>query len=87
MKDKLIALFSSPRFQGVLVIAILQALVLFNVISSVQGEGLIQIIQGIIATAIVVKTVDRSADKKVVAAGVASGQTNVASVTDIPPTE
>lgn len=56
----MINLLKSSRFQGILAIAILQALSLFNVITSVQGEGLIQIIQTIIAGAVVIRTVDRN---------------------------
>lgn len=56
-------LLSSPRFLAILVIGALQTLVLFNEITSVQGEGLIQIIQTILAAAIVVRTVDRTTDK------------------------
>lgn len=62
---KIIDLLKSPRFIGILVIGLLQGLVLFNIISGIQGEGLIQIIQAIIAGAVVVRTVDRTGDKKV----------------------
>ncbi len=53
------ALFTSPRFLGIVAVGILQALVLFNVISSVQGDGLINIISGIIAAAVAVGSLDR----------------------------
>ena len=53
-------LFASSRFQGVLAIGILQALLLFNIITNAQMEGLVQIIQGIIATAVVIRSVDRN---------------------------
>jgi len=56
-------LLSSSRFQGVLAIGILQALLLFNLITNTQMEGLVQIIQGIIATAVVIRSVDRIGDK------------------------
>ena len=78
-------LLKSPRFLAVLVIGALQALVLFNVINSEQGEGLILIIQGILGSAVVVRTVDRVGDKQVLAAGVASDQLSVGSVTKVPP--
>lgn len=52
-------LLSSPRFQGILAIGLLQALVLFNVITSAQGEGLVMIIQTVIAGAVAVGTLDR----------------------------
>lgn len=81
------SLLSSPRFQGILVAAILQALVLFNVITGEQGEGLVLIIQGIIAAAVLNKTVDKVGDKNIIAAGVSSGAIDVKSVTDVPPQE
>lgn len=56
-------LLNSPRFQGILAIGVLQALVLFNVITSVQGEGLILIIQSIIAGAVAVGSLDRVGKK------------------------
>ena len=52
-------LLGSPRFQGILLIGALQALVLFNLITSVQGEGLILIVQSIIAGAVAVGSLDR----------------------------
>ena len=82
------SLLTSPRFLGIFIIAVLQGLVLFNVIDSVQGEGLIVIVQSVIAGAVVVRTVDRVGDKSVLAAGVASEQitvTPVNSVTNVPP--
>ncbi len=82
---KITDFLTSPRFLGVVVIGVLQALVLFNIITSEQGEGLVLIIQGIIGSAVVVRTVDRTGDKRVVAAGVASDQVSVRSVTDVPP--
>lgn len=66
----MIALLKSSRFQGLLVIGILQSLVIFNVLTSEQSQGLIQIIQAIIAGAIAVRSVDRLGDKKVEAAAV-----------------
>lgn len=57
-------LLKSSRFQGLLLIGVLQALVLFHVITGEQSQGLIQIIQAIVAGAVVVRTVDRSADVK-----------------------
>jgi len=53
-------LFSSSRFQGVLIIGLLQALLLFNVITNVQMEGLVQIIQTIIGAAVAIRTMDRN---------------------------
>ena len=61
-------LFSSSRFQLVVVIAILQALVLFKVIDGAQMEGLTQIIQSILAVVVAIRTSDRLGDKKVEAA-------------------
>ena len=53
-------LLKSNRFQGILAVALLQALVVFNVITSTQGESLIQILQTIIGAAIVIRTADRN---------------------------
>jgi hypothetical protein len=63
MKEKIVALLSSPRFIGLVLIGALQALVLFNVITGVQGEGLTQIIQSVILGAVAIKTVDRASEK------------------------
>lgn len=71
----MIDLLKSSRFQGLLVIGLLQGLVLFNVITTAQGEGLIQIVQTIIAGAVVIRTVDRQGDKKVESAKIESGMT------------
>lgn len=69
----MIELLKSIRFQAILIIGLLQALVLFNIITGVQGEGLVQIIQAIVAGAVVVRTVDRSGDKTVESAKINSG--------------
>jgi len=63
MKEKLVALLSSPRFIGVLIIGALQTLVVFNVITGEQATKLIEIVQGVILAAITIKTLDRSAEK------------------------
>jgi len=77
-------LFKSPRFIGILVIGLLQALVLFNIIDNTHAQGLILIIQGIIAAAITVRTVDRNGDKKVESAKIMSDITPVDATTDSP---
>lgn len=59
----MIKLLLSPRFQGILAIGLLQALVLFNVITGVQGEGLIKIVSAVIAGAVVVGSLDRVGQK------------------------
>jgi hypothetical protein len=59
INNKIMSLIQSPRFLGIVAIGILQALVLFNIISGVQGEGLINIISGIIAAAVAVGSLDR----------------------------
>ena len=75
MKEKIFTLLYSSRFQGALGIAVLQALVLFNLITDVQLEGIVHIVQGLIAVAITIRTVDRLGDKKVESAQIASGTT------------
>lgn len=55
-------LLNSSRFQQLLIIAILQSLVVFNVISSDQGVQLINIISALFGASVVVRTVDRQSD-------------------------
>jgi len=55
-------LLGSSRFQQLTIIAVLQALVLFNVISSEQGTGLINILSGLFGASVVIGTVDRRSD-------------------------
>jgi len=57
-------LFQSPRFWGLIAVGILQALVLFNVIDSVQGEGLTSIVQAIIVGAVAIRTIDKASEPK-----------------------
>ena len=56
-------LLKSSRFQGLIAIAFLQSLVLFSVITTEQGAGLIQIIQSLIGAAIVIRTADKNLGK------------------------
>lgn len=63
MKEKIVALLSSPRFIGLVIVGFLQALVVFNVITGVQAESLIQIVQSIILGAVAIRTLDRNAEK------------------------
>jgi hypothetical protein len=72
-------LFSSPRFLGILAVAILQALELFGVVTSVHSQGLVQIIQAVIASAVVVGTTDR------ISSQTPSQQTVVPTVYPYPP--
>jgi len=58
------SLFQSPRFWGLVLVGVLQALVLFKVINDLQGEGLIQIVQAIILGAVAIRTVDRASEPK-----------------------
>ena len=59
-KQALIDLFTSSRFIGVLIVGLLQALLLFNLITNTQMEGLVQIIQTIIGAAVAIRTMDRN---------------------------
>ncbi len=52
-------LLTSPRFLGILAVGVIQSLVLFSVITGVQGEGLANIVSGIIAAAVAVGSLDR----------------------------
>lgn len=53
------AIISSARFIQLLIVALLQALVLFNVISGEQGTGLINIISGLFVASVAVSTIDK----------------------------
>lgn len=53
-------IFKSVRFQQMLVIALLQALTLFGVISSEQGVGLIDIISTLLGASVVTNTIDKN---------------------------
>lgn len=66
--QKFIDIFSSARFVQLFVVAILQALVLFRVIDTEQGTGLINIISALFAGSVVIGTVDRASENKVAAA-------------------
>lgn len=66
-------IFKSQRFWLVVIIGALQALVLFNVINTTQSEGLIQIVQTILGAIVAIRTIDRTGDKKVVAANIVAG--------------
>ena len=85
--EGLLSLLGSPRFQAILVAAILQALVLFDVINGEQGEGLVLIIQMVLGAAVVNKTVDKMGEKNIIAAGVAKGTVLVEDVVNVPPVE
>jgi hypothetical protein len=56
---KIMSLLTSPRFLGIVTVGIIQALVLFGIISGVQGEGLANIISAVVAGAVAVGTLDR----------------------------
>jgi hypothetical protein len=81
------SLLASPRFQAILVAAVLQALVLFNVITGDKAEGLVLIIQGVLAAAVLNKTADKIGEKNIIAAGVAKGTVDIETVATIPPQE
>lgn len=53
-------IFKSVRFQQMLVIALLQALTLFGVITSEQGVGLIDIISTLLGASVITKTIDKN---------------------------
>lgn len=59
---RFLTVISSERFIQLLVIAILQSLTLFNVITSDQGTGLINIISGLLAASVTVRTIDKHAE-------------------------
>lgn len=69
MKD----LYKSPRFWLIVIIAFLQALAVFSVLGGEQVDKLINIISVALAGVVAVRTVDRSADKKVVSAQITAG--------------
>lgn len=57
---KLLTIFSSARFIQLLIIAILQSLVLFNVIDTAQGAGLTNIISTLFGASVVIGTLDKN---------------------------
>lgn len=61
-------IFSSVRFWLIVLIAALQIAVVLKWIDGTQAESIVQIIQGVLASIIAVRTVDRTGDKKVEAA-------------------
>lgn len=58
--NKIIEIVSSTRFIQLLIVAFLQSLVLFNVITSDQGEGLTNIISALLIGSVTIRTIDRN---------------------------
>lgn len=56
-------LFTSIRFIQLVVVAVLQVLVVMNIIDSVQGEALTQVIQALILGSVTIGTIDSAATK------------------------
>lgn len=75
---KIKEILSSIRFQQMLVIAVLQSLVVFNVISGDQSIQLINIISTLFGASVVLGTVDKHADTKTTTVSIPD---NVSSVT------
>lgn len=75
---KLLQIFTSPRFIQLLIIAIIQSLVLFSVVSSDTGTGLVNIISGLFAASVAIGTVDKNiGEAKIEAAKLSTGTTTV----------
>lgn len=71
LKEKLYAIFGSIRFWQLAVIAILQILVILNVLDGAQAEAIVRIIQGLIGGSVVIGTIDSTAVKYGEAVGTA----------------
>lgn len=86
MKDKFSFLFSTRFWSAIITSA---SVVLIDPAFGTQpwyvSLGKFLALLGVQFT--IIRTADRASEQKVVAAGVSSGQTNVASVTSIPPVE
>lgn len=73
--NKYIQILTSTRFLQLLTVAVLQALVLFNVISSEQGEGLIDIISALLVGSVAIRTIDKNTgEARITASGVKSSK-------------
>lgn len=59
MKNKIVQLVTSVRFLQLVVVAVLQSLVLFSIISTEQGEGLINIISALLVGSVGIGTIDK----------------------------
>lgn len=58
-----LALFQSPRFWGIVAVAVLGALKTTGTLDAIVADAWIVAIQAIIGSAVVVRTVDRTAEK------------------------
>jgi hypothetical protein len=58
--NKYISVFTSPRFLQLLLVAVLQSLVVFNLITSEQGEGLINILSALFVGSVAIRTIDKN---------------------------
>lgn len=85
IKDKVIALLSSIRFLQLVVVAVIQALVLFSVISTDQGTGLANIISALLVGSVGLGTIDRFSAAKATTTTVTipSGVSNVTASTAV----
>lgn len=63
MKNKIRGILSSVRFWQMFIVAVLQSLVLFSVISSEQGSGLIDIVSALLVGSVAIGTIDKVAKK------------------------
>jgi len=57
---KLLQIIQSARFIQLVIVAILQSLVLFNVLTTEQGVGLVNIISALFGASVVIGTVDKN---------------------------
>lgn len=75
---KYLEILRSPRFLQLVLIAALQTLVLFNVVSTEQGTGLINILSALFAGSVVISTVDKNTgEARIESAKLSSGTTTV----------
>jgi len=60
MATKFKEIITSTRFIQLFIVSVIQSLVLFNVVTSVQGEGLINIISALLIGSVTIRTVDKN---------------------------
>jgi len=75
---KLLQIFQSARFIQLVIVAILQSLVLFNVLTTEQSVGLVNIISALFGASVVIGTVDKNTgEARIESAKLSTGTTTV----------
>lgn len=74
-------IYKSPRFWLLVITAILQGLVVVNVIEGAQAEGLVQIVQALLLGVVGIRTIDRNTGDAKTNVTTVSIPSNVSTVT------